>query len=109
MIQKVGFRLSCIAALFSGGVTFLKFFNAVSLQNLIYLLLLRTLLTFIIFRALTWGIEQVVKWKIPQLVEVRGKKVDYLIPPASPEGEVKVSQDEGAEVREGETSGARRD
>ncbi|MEW6620816.1 MAG: hypothetical protein AB1422_16020 [bacterium] len=104
---KMGFSVALISSFINGVVTYFKFYQYISNAELVLLIFLRVLITFIIFFGLTIGIYVFLQKEIPQISgkKVRPKKptkIDYVLPSVSPAGE-KITKTEEKETQSEET------
>ncbi|MEW6097337.1 MAG: hypothetical protein AB1567_12575 [bacterium] len=90
MVLKINFAIAIIFSFINGIITFCKFYNYISSTELLLLIFLRVLITFILFFGFGVGIYFFLKQQVPELfTKLRIKKpvstkVDYILPSISP-------------------------
>jgi len=89
MLLKISFAIAFIASFIIGIATCCKFYNYISSTELILLIFVRVIITFILFCGLVIGIYFFLKQQVPQLFhKSKVKKIDYVLPSVSPTTEV---------------------
>lgn len=90
MLVKISLAVGVIFSFITGITTFCKFYNHINNSELILLIFLRVLITFVLFFALGLGLYFFLKKQVPQIVtKSRAKKpvstkIDYVLPSISP-------------------------
>jgi len=90
MELRINFVVGITFSFINGIITFYKYYGYILPSELVLLIFLRVLITFILFFVLSWGICFFLKQEVPQLFpKLKPKKsgaikVDYILPSVSP-------------------------